>query len=179
VLALALAWPCVIASACTAVPAGVARPVHLEWAPTARKISAREHSSPCARADFQEEWPFIGPQVESCCFPFAQKKAAVTDSPLQSANTGGGFLGSPSFSSSFFSERIDFEITLSLPSVCMGWYICVHSSVAYVCAFACIDGYTNRETRIQRETRTERERERERERDAHMHMFECQSLQLS
>ena len=40
------------------------------------------------------------------------------------------FRGSHSlFFSLFFSNRIDFEITLSLPSVCMGRYICVHSSV--------------------------------------------------
>lgn len=45
----------VVASACAAVPAGVAQPVNIEWAPTARKISVRVYSSPCARADFQEE----------------------------------------------------------------------------------------------------------------------------
>lgn len=55
-----------------AVPAGVEQPVNIDWAPTAQKISNPVNSSPCARADFQEEWPFIGPQVESCCFPLAQ-----------------------------------------------------------------------------------------------------------
>lgn len=45
----------VIASACAAVPTGVAQPVNIEWAPTAQKISVRVYSGPCARADFQEE----------------------------------------------------------------------------------------------------------------------------
>lgn len=45
----------VAASACAAVPAGVAQPVNIEWDPTAQKIIVPVYSGPCARADFQEE----------------------------------------------------------------------------------------------------------------------------
>lgn len=91
-------------------------------------------------AVFQEEWSFIGPQAESCCFPLAQKKAAVTDSPLQSANTGGGSdalilvfpTHQPSLPPFLFPKDWFWNYALSLPSVCTELYICVHWSVFVV-----------------------------------------------
>lgn len=122
-------------------------------------------------AVFQEEWSFIGPQAESCCFPLAQKKAAVTDSPSQSANTGGGsdalillFPTPPSPSSSvppfFISKGLILKLlsfSLTLPCVCTELYICVHWSVYMVP----VHMYAHTHTLL------------------HMHLVECQSWQLS